>query len=529
MSVASTIADADRYYAEGFWRKETIWSDLEEVFAARAQRVAFELEGRTLTFAELDRAAAALADRLADLGVKRGDVVAVLGRNSLEAPVAIVATIRMGAVLAPVPPMFSAAQMQALIGQCGAKALIAHGGEREIEKCASIPEQNHRFLGLDPAGLTELLEADAVGAPDPLDPDETNLLLHSSGTTSTPKGIVHTGNTLRYAQSQVRERWELDADDTYLIVCEFGFVGSILFGYFPAIFSGAHCILLGRWDPVRALEVMEERGVTYVMAMPTHTSDLLNDADGSRYDLSKMRSFGAPGLTPERRATFQQTFGHPPLADYGLSEVPGNCAHNPHEEQAKVLKTEGLPFRGTEVRIVDSAGDPLPQGEQGMVEINGPSRMIAFLGNEQLTRELIAPWGGYRTGDNGYLDEDGHLVYLGRSKDTIERGGVQIVPADVEPTVLEHAAIREVALVPLPHERLGETVCAAIILVDGADAPSLEDLQEFLAAKDVAKYTWPESIEVFEEFPRTSSLKPVKGKIVEAILQRDPAGAERVA
>jgi cyclohexanecarboxylate-CoA ligase len=529
MGAPSTVVDADRYYEEGFWQTQTIWSDLEEVLSARADEIAFELEDRRLTFGELDRAAAALADRLADLGVEKGDVVAVLGRNSLEAPVAIVAAIRMGAVLAPVPPMFSAAQMQALIGQCDAKALIAHGGEREIEKCASIPEEGHRFLGLDPAGLGELLETGGVRAPDPLGPDETNLLLHSSGTTSTPKGIIHTGNTLRYTHAQVRERWELDGDDTYLIVCEFGFVGSILFGYFPALFSGAHCILLGRWDPVRALEVMEERGVTYVMAMPTHTSDLLNDADGSKYDLSKMRSFGAPGLTPERRATFQETFGHPPLADYGLSEVPGNCAHNPHEEQAKVLKTEGLPFRGTEVRIVDSAGDPLPRGEQGSVEINGPSRMIAFLGNEELTHDLIAPWGGYKTGDNGYLDEDGHLVYLGRSKDTIERGGVQIVPADVEPTVLEHAAIREVALVPLPHDRLGETVCAAIILVDGADEPSLADMQEFLAAKDVAKYTWPESIEVFEEFPRTSSLKPVKGKIVEAILQRHPAGAEQVA
>jgi acyl-coenzyme A synthetase/AMP-(fatty) acid ligase len=529
MPAPSTVVDADRYYEEGFWQTQTIWSDLEAVLAEGADRVAFELDDRRLTFAELDRAAAALADRLADLGVEKGDVVAVLGRNSLEAPVAMLATIRMGAVLAPVPPMFSAAQMRALIGQCDARALIAHGGAREIEKCASIPEEGHRFLGLDPDTLGELLATAPLRAADPLGPDETNLLLHSSGTTSTPKGIIHTGNTLRYTEGQVRERWELGPDDTYLIVCEFGFVGSILFGYFPALFSGAHCILLGRWDPVRALEVMEERGVTYVMAMPTHTSDLLNDADGTRYDLSKMRSFGAPGLTPERRATFQQVFGHPPLADYGLSEVPGNCAHNPHEEQAKVLKTEGLPYRGTEVRIVDSAGDPLPQGEQGMVEINGPSRMIGFLGNEELTRDLIAPWGGYKTGDNGYLDEDGHLVYLGRSKDTIERAGVQIVPADVEPTVLEHPAIREVALVPLPHDRLGETVCAAIILVDGAAAPSLEEMQEFLAAKDVAKYTWPESIEVFDAFPRTSSLKPVKREIVERILARRPVEAERSA
>jgi acyl-CoA synthetase (AMP-forming)/AMP-acid ligase II len=259
--------------------------------------------------------------------------------------------------------------------------------------------------------------------------------------------------------------------------------------------------------------------------MPTHTSDALNDGDPAGHDLSALRAFAAPGLTPERRALAEQKFGHPPLADYGLSEVPGNTAHGLREEQAKVLKTEGLPYRGTEIRIVGRDGEPLGPNEEGQVEINGPSRFLGFLGNEELTGELIAPWGGYRTGDLGYLDDDGHLVYLGRSKDTIERGGVQIVPSDVEPTVLEHAAIREVALVPLPDERLGERVGAAVILADGAEAPTLEQLQDFLAAKDVAKYTWPESIEVFDEFPRTSSLKPVKGEIVKRILaRREPGG-----
>ncbi len=521
MIASSTLTESKRYYEEGFWRPETVWEDIQRVLSERAGKVAFETGDRQLTFGEIDRASANLAERLAGLGVEKGDVVAVLGRNSLEGAVALTAVIRLGAVLAPVPPMFSAAQMQALIGQCDAKALIAHGSEQEIVKCASIPEESHRFLAFDPGLLDELLGVGPGFEADPLGPDEPNLLLHSSGTTSTPKGIVHTGNTVRYTVDQILERWELSADDRFLIACEFGFVGSVIFGYFPTLLSGASSVLLGRWDPVKACETMAAKGITYVLLMPTHASDLLNDTDGAGYDLSKMRAFAVPGLTPERRARMQQVFGHPPLADYGLSEVPGNCAHGLHEEQAKVLKTEGRPYRGTEVRIVDSDGEPLGPGEQGQIEVNGPSRFVRFLGNQQLTDELIAPWGGYRTGDLGYLDEDGHLVYLGRSKDTIERAGVQIVPSDVEPDILEHPAIREVALVPLPHERLGESVCAAIILAEGHAEPSLEELQAFLTAKDVAKYTWPESIEVFDEFPRTSSLKPVKGKIVEEIISRE--------
>lgn len=462
---------------------------------------------------------------MAELEVSKGDVVVVLGRNSLEGPVALAACIRLGAVLAPVPPMFSAAQLRALITQCDAKALVALGSEREIEKCASIPEETHRLLVLEPDFL-DLAEAPSTAAAEGVDPDEPNLLLHSSGTTATPKGIVHTGNTLRYTTDQIRERWELSDEDVYLIVCEFGFVGSIIFGYFSALLSGARCVLLGRWDPVRAMDTMEREAITYVLMMQTHACDLMNDADPAAYDLTKMRALAASGLAPESRAAMQAAFGHPPLADYGLSEVPGNCAHGLAEEQAKVLKTEGLPYAGTEVRIVDSTGQPLGPNEQGQIEVNGPSRFFGFHANEELTKELISPWGGYRTGDLGYLDDDGHLVYLGRSKDTIERAGVQIVPAEVEPTVLELPAVREVALVPLPHERLGESVCAAVILSEGASEPSLEELQAFLAEKGVAKYTWPESIEVFDEFPRSSSLKPVKGEIVNQILARETAGAE---
>ena len=530
MSVDSPVTEAERYYAEGFWRPETLWSDVERVLRERADRVAFETDARALTYGELGHAAGVLAERLAAAGVERGDVVAVLGRNALEAPVALVACMRAGAVLAPVPPMFSAAQLSALISQCDARALIAFGGEREIEKCAEIPCETHSFLALPPGELEELLAAPASTAPPrALPADEPNLLLHSSGTTATPKGILHSGNTMRYATEQIHERWELDAEDNYLIVCEFGFVGSVIFGYFPTLLGGNRCFLLGRWDPVRALEVMERERITYVLMMPTHTSDTLADGDPAAHDLSALRAFAAPGLTPERRALAQEKFGHPPLADYGLSEVPGNTAHGLHEAPEKVRKTEGLPYRGTEIRIVGRDGEPLDRGAEGQVEINGPSRFLGFLGNEELTRELIAPWGGYRTGDLGYLDEDGHLVYLGRSKDTIERGGVQIVPADVEPTVLDHPAIREVALVPLPDERLGERVCAAVILVEGQEAPSLDQLQDFLAGRDVAKYCWPESIEVFEEFPRTSSLKPVKGEIVKRVLARHGGDAAQAA
>ena len=140
-----------------------------------------------------------------------------------------------------------------------------------------------------------------------------------------------------------------------------------------------------------------------------------------------------------------------------------------------------------------------------------------------MTRESLTSWGGYLTGDLGYLDDDGQLVYMGRSKHIIRRGGVTLVPAEMEKVILRHPSIREVAVVALPHDRLGERACAAVILEASSEAPSLPELQEFLTTEGMSKYSWPESIEVFEEFPRTSSLKPIKRDIVKLIVDR--AGA----
>ena len=188
-------------------------------------------------------------------------------------------------------------------------------------------------------------------------------------------------------------------------------------------------------------------------------------------------------------------------------------------------RPRGAPTTGPRSASWIPAARRCPPHEVGDVVVNGPSRFLFFLGNEELTRESLTGWGGYRTGDLGYLDDDGHLVYVGRSKDIIRRGGVTVVPAEVEPVLMRHPAVHEVAVVPLPDERLGERACAALILKDGQRAPTLAELQEFLEREGVAKYMWPESVEVFEEFPRTPSLKVVKHGLVEQIVAR--AGVRR--
>jgi len=512
--------EAERYYAAGYWRSGDLWSDFAACAEANPDKVALILDERQVTYDGLRRAAEGVSARLADGNVEPGDVVVLLGRHSIEAAVALLGCLHRGVVLAPLPPMFNETQLAALIAQTGATAVVGFGGDKEIAKCHAVAEHVRLPLILTPDTVDELATGEWSGDRVGRDADDLAMVLHSSGTTSAPKGIAHSSNTLRYATEGVCRRWELTGEDVYLVVCEFGFVGGLVFGYFPPLLNGATGVLVNRWKADDALRLIEQHRCTYVLAMPTHSADLLQAAQETSYDLSSMRALAAPGLTRDRRMAMKHAFGVPPLADYGLSEVPGHAAHGLDEPDAKTVKTEGRPYEGTEIRIVDDDERPLPTGEVGSVIVNGPSRFLGFFNNDALTRESLTVWGGYRTGDLGCLDEDGHFVYVGRSKDIIRRGGVTVLPAELEPVILRHPAVREVAVVPLPDDRLGERACAAIIPTPGHAVPTLAELQRFLAAEGVAKYTWPESVEAFDEFPRTPSLKVVKRDVVQQVQER---------
>ena len=526
MSKLTFQPEATRYYAEGYWRPGDLWGDFAACADAVPDKVALILDDRQVTYAELRRAAVALSARLEQGGVHPGDVVILLGRHSIEAAIAMLGALHRGAVLAPLPPMFNVCQLAALAAQTDASAVVCFGDERELAKADHVAGQVPLVLALDSATRDELLAAELLAQRDEREADDIAVVMHSSGTTSAPKGIAHSSNTLRYATEAICKRWELSGDDVYLVVCEFGFVGGLVFGYFPVLLTGGTGVLVNRWKPEDALRLIEEHRCSYVLLMPTHAADTLRAVEGTERDLSSMRVLAAPGLTPERRMAMKEAFGVAPLADYGLSEVPGHAAHALHEPVAKMVRTEGRPYDGTEIRILGAEGDPLPAGEVGAVVVNGPSRFLGFLGNDELTRESLTDWGGYRTGDLGSLDADGHLVYIGRSKDIIRRGGVTILPAELEPVLLRHPAVQDVAVVPLPDERLGERACAAVILRPGQRAPTLAELQQFLDREGVAKYTWPESIEVLEEFPRTPSLKVVKRDVVRLLVDGSPQPVE---
>ena len=370
--------EAQRYYEEGHWRDGDLWSD----FAARAdehpERAALILDERAVTYGELRRAALGVSARLAAANVTSGDVVILLGRHSIEAAVAMLGCLHLGVVLAPLPPMFNPGQLSRLIEQTGATAIVTFGGEKEIAKCREVERQVPSLLIVAPALVDAMIGDDAPAQRRARHADDLAMVMHSSGTTSAPKGIAHSSNTMRYATEALCRRWELTGDDIYLVVCEFGFVGGLIFGYFPVLLNGATGVLVNRWDAADALRLVEQHRCTYVLLMPTHAADVLDAARVTDRDLSSLRVLAAPGLTSERRLAMKEAFGLPPLADYGLSEVPGHAAHGLDEPEEKMIRTEGRPYEGTEIRIVDEAGRPLPAGTVGNVAVNGSSRFLGF-------------------------------------------------------------------------------------------------------------------------------------------------------
>src|SRR6516165_8152591 len=362
MTILASQPDAGRYYAEGYWRPGDLWTE----FAARASlapaKTALIAGERHISYAALEQAAVTFSGRLAAHSVGPGDVVLLLGRNGIEAAVALLACFHRGAVAGPLPPMFGAQQLAALAGQAGARAVISFGGETEHAKCEQLRSQIPVVLALRPGDITGAGHPAAghpaessppTGDRSGVDADDLAVLLHSSGTTSRPKGIMHSANTLRYATEQVIRRWELTAEDRHLVVCEFGFVGSLVFGYLAALLSGATAVLLPRWNAEDALHLIEARRCTYALFMPTHGADVLQAGQRSARDWSSLRVLAAPGLSSERRIEMHAIFGRPPLADYGLSEVPGHAADGRSESWEKMTETEGRPFPGTEITILD--------------------------------------------------------------------------------------------------------------------------------------------------------------------------------
>ena len=336
-----------------------------------------------MTYEELRRAAIGVSSSGSRTAASSpGEVVILLGRHSIEAAVAMLGCLHRGVVLAPLPPMFND---DAAVGAARADAGRGDrdfGGEKEIAKCREVAGEVPLAAG-GPAGGRGRARGERLPADrEPRDADDLAMVLHSSG-----HDVGAQGHRALQQHAALRDRgrvprWGLTGEDIYLTSSSSASSAGWSSATCRSLLNGATGVLLNRWDAEEALRLIEEHRCTYVLAMPTHAADMIRAAEQTDARPLVDARARRPGADAGAAHGHAGGVRRQPLGDYGLSEVPGHAAHAPDDPDEKILRTEGRPYDGTEIRIVDDDEQPLPAGKVGSVIVNGPSRFLGFFNND---------------------------------------------------------------------------------------------------------------------------------------------------
>jgi long-chain acyl-CoA synthetase len=486
---------------------------LARTAAAHPDRVAIRLGEETLSYRDLDDASARVASLLAARNVGPGDPVGIMLPNVPQFAVVYFGVLRAGGVVVPMNPLLKAREVAYYLGDSGAPVIFAwHAAAAEAEVGAKQAEAE--AIVVAPATFGDLLTT-ATPTPTVVDraADDTAVILYTSGTTGQPKGAELThDNLIKNAEVTGRDLLKIGPDDVI-------FGGLPLFHSFgqtctlnTAVAAGASLTVLPRFDPAQALRMLADHHATVFAGVPTMYSALLHVPDRADYDVSALRVSvsGGAAMPVEVLRQFEDAFGCIVLEGYGLSETSPVASFN-HPDRERKPGSIGTPIRGVEMRVVDEAGNGLPQGEVGEIAIRGHNIMKSYWHKPDATADAISSDGWFRTGDVGRVDEDGYYYIVDRKKDLIIRGGYNVYPREIEEVIYEHPAVAEAAVIGMPNAELGEEVGAAVVLKPGASA-SADELRAFVKAQ-VAAYKYPRRVWFVDALPKGPTGKILKREI----------------
>jgi long-chain acyl-CoA synthetase len=475
-------------------------------------RAAVRLDDHTLTYQRLDDRSAWVAGLLAARGVEPGDRVALMLPNVPEFAMLYFGALRAGAVVVPMNPLLKAREVEFYLGDSSAKLIFAwHAAAGEADKGAEAA--GAQFVPVTAETFDRLLgdHAPVLAVSDRAD-DDTAVILYTSGTTGRPKGAELThANLRRNAAVSASTLFHLEPDDVVMGCLPLFHSFGQTCGLNAAVGSGACLTLIPRFDPGKALEVIQRDRVTVFEGVPTMYVALLNHPGRGEYDVGSLRVCvsGGAALPVEVLRGFEESFGCVILEGYGLSETSPVASFN-HPGRERKPGSIGTPIEGVQIRVVDPAGEDVPAGEVGEIAIRGHNVMKGYWRHEQATSEAI-PDGWFRTGDLARQDEDGYLFIVDRKKDLIIRGGYNVYPREIEEVLYEHPAVAEAAVIGIPHPTHGEEVGAAVVLKPGAEATAA-DLQAFCKER-VAAYKYPRHVWLESAVPKTATGKLLRREV----------------
>ena len=452
--------------------------------------------GASVSYAELQRALDQAAGRLAALGVREGDRVAMVAANGPALVVAFLAVVARGAAAAPLNPALGVAELTAELDDLRASHLL-HDGSATAARAAAEANVAASSIALEDA----LLHIDGQ-AGYPLqadgDPDALALLLHTSGTTSKPKTVPIRQRNLVASTAAVARSYGLTSEDVTMCVMPLFHVHGLVAAVLATLSTGG-TVLLPRFRPSTFWDDVAEHGATWYTAVPTIHSRLLTRAAElpapPAHRLRFVRSCSAP-LPAVLWQRYEEAIGVPLVEAYGMTEAAHQMASNPLPPGERRPGTVGR-ATGIEIAALDESWQPVPAGERGEVAVRGPSVVDQYLDNPAATAASFRD-GWFRTGDVGTLSADGYLTLVGRVKELINRAGEKISPYEVEDVLLAHPAVAEAAAYPVPDEKYGEQV-GVVVVLRGEATP--RELAAHCADR-LAAFKRPARVTILAEIPK---------------------------
>jgi acyl-CoA synthetase (AMP-forming)/AMP-acid ligase II len=467
-----------------------------------------------LTYRELRAVVDATAGELNSLGIGRGDRVVLVVPNGPEAASAFV-SVAACATAAPLSPGLTADELKFNLVDLQAKALLIQEGFRSPAREVAA-QLGVKIIELVPepaggAGAFALKATQSGGASSAkgglAEPEDVALVLHTSGSTSRPKIVPLLQRNVTASARNIQRSLQLTPEDVCLNIMPLFHIHGLMAAVLASLAAGAQVSCTAGFNALRFFHWLDEVRPTWYTAVPTMHQAILSRAARHSAELGRLRlrliRSSSASLAPQVMAELERTFRCPVIEAYGMTEASHQMTSNPLPPREHKAGSVGLPA-GPEVRIMDEEGKILPRGQTGEVVIRGPNVTPGYEANPEANESAFIN-GWFRTGDQGYFDEDGYLRLTGRLKELINRGGEKFGPLEIDAVLMEHPAVQQCVTFAVPHDKLGEDIAAAVVLRDGKTVTERE-LREF-AARHLEHWKVPRKLVFVKEIPKGATGK----------------------
>jgi len=530
-AVAHPSGDVSRFVDAGYWTDETPQRWLADWAKKRPDAPAAIGIGEMVSFGELYDRARRIATGLLRIGFHKGDVIGIQVPNSWQFMALLHGIQLIGGVPCLLHMPYRAGELGPMLAHARAKGVVCYNALSDYDAPATMRETQKAVPSLEtiivadgeaPAGtvaLADLLATEPSDIADPPGPSDPGLIAFTSGTSKSPKAVVHSYRTLSscFRMSVATTGWT--PEDVVLSAPPYTHIFGVIV-LTTALCAGAASALMPAYSPKMLAETMSKTRTTSLCCGPAHVfatarAGLLGPGTT---DTLRSAFVGGSASPPEAIQALQNTSPNGRIYQiWGMTEVLLGVL-SPLDASLEVrLGSIGKASVGHDLRVVANDDTVLGTDQEGELQIRGPFVIHRYLDNDQANRDAFTEDNWYRTGDLVRIDADGNLFMTGRVKDIINRGGIKINPVDIELALEEHPGIAQAAIIPYPDEVLGERACLVIIPSEG-NALSMEEMQRYLASRDIAKMRWPERIETVKAMPMTPTRKIIKGALGRQVL-----------